>query len=100
RRVVGVGLRLVKVNMYVRSYVGFFFSSRRRHTRLQGDWSSDVCSSDLTLVAHLEGGLPVSLHWNPDASASTGEVAVPSDLPPGRSEERRVGKECSIGGGS
>src|SRR5256885_7840077 len=28
----------------------FFFSSRRRHTRLQGDWSSDVCSSDLSLV--------------------------------------------------
>src|SRR2546426_7907730 len=27
----------------------FFFSSRRRHTRLQGDWSSDVCSSDLGL---------------------------------------------------
>src|SRR2546426_938347 len=25
----------------------FFFSSRRRHTRLQGDWSSDVCSSDV-----------------------------------------------------
>src|SRR5205807_3403765 len=29
--------------------VFFFFSSRRRHTRLQGDWSSDVCSSDLNL---------------------------------------------------
>src|SRR5207248_5148534 len=27
---------------------GFFFSSRRRHTRSYGDWSSDVCSSDLT----------------------------------------------------
>src|SRR5256885_12930512 len=27
----------------------FFFSSRRRHTRLQGDWSSDVCSSDLQI---------------------------------------------------
>src|SRR5205807_3194202 len=27
----------------------FFFSSRGRHTRLQGDWSSDVCSSDLEL---------------------------------------------------
>src|SRR5688500_20112999 len=26
----------------------FFFPSRRRHTRLQGDWSSDVCSSDLS----------------------------------------------------
>src|SRR3989454_10256586 len=35
----------------------FFFSSRRRHTRLQGDWSSDVCSSDLVavLVASLVG---------------------------------------------
>src|SRR3989454_9086428 len=32
--------------MYVFCFV-FFFSSRRRHTRLQGDWSSDVCSSDL-----------------------------------------------------
>src|SRR5256885_14626474 len=29
----------------------FFFSSRRRHTRLQGDWSSDVCSSDLYRLA-------------------------------------------------
>src|SRR6266446_9240362 len=28
-------------------FIVFFFSSRRRHTRLQGDWSSDVCSSDL-----------------------------------------------------
>src|SRR5580698_5407144 len=28
-------------------YVFFFFSSRRRHTRLTCDWSSDVCSSDL-----------------------------------------------------
>src|SRR6266487_348395 len=27
----------------------FFFSSRRRHTRWTGDWSSDVCSSDLDL---------------------------------------------------
>src|ERR1019366_4250502 len=27
----------------------FFFSSRRRHTRLVSDWSSDVCSSDLEL---------------------------------------------------
>src|SRR5256885_8687261 len=27
--------------------VSLFFTGRRRHTRLQGDWSSDVCSSDL-----------------------------------------------------
>src|SRR2546430_10796871 len=29
-------------------YILFFFSSRRRHTRFDCDWSSDVCSSDLT----------------------------------------------------
>src|SRR5688500_19925969 len=31
-------------------FLVFFFSSRRRHTSLQGDWSSDVCSSDLEAV--------------------------------------------------
>src|SRR6266480_7363771 len=31
----------------MRSAILFFFSSRRRHTRLTCDWSSDVCSSDL-----------------------------------------------------
>src|SRR5256885_9571996 len=37
----------------------FFFSSRRRHTRLQGDWSSDVCSSDLALYfAPIAGYIP------------------------------------------
>src|SRR2546430_12538187 len=29
----------------------FFFSSRRRHTRFDCDWSSDVCSSDLRVLA-------------------------------------------------
>src|SRR5437016_3560727 len=33
----------------------FFFSSRRRHTRLVSDWSSDVCSSDLDGVLWLHG---------------------------------------------
>src|SRR5262249_4709347 len=39
----------------------FFFSSRRRHTRLVSDWSSDVCSSDLLfdLVDRLAYPLPV-----------------------------------------
>src|SRR2546426_4725222 len=45
-------------------HVFFFFSSRRRHTRLQGDWSSDVCSSDLQCevigVAHV---LEPSIVW-------------------------------------
>src|SRR6266487_6048021 len=36
--------------MIVRLLFFFFFSSRRRHTRWTGDWSSDVCSSDLCLL--------------------------------------------------
>src|SRR5437870_9525801 len=32
-------------------YFFFFFSSRRRHTRWPRDWSSDVCSSDLTDIS-------------------------------------------------
>src|SRR5688500_20384266 len=41
----------------------FFFSSRRRHTRLQGDWSSDVCSSDLASprVAPIAGQSPKTM---------------------------------------
>src|SRR2546426_12045466 len=49
------------------SQLFFFFSSRRRHTRLQGDWSSDVCSSDLNELVETSG---VS------ASAKGGRIAV------------------------
>src|SRR5262249_58426555 len=37
------------------SMVVFFFSSRRRHTRLVSDWSSDVCSSDLVDLRVVRG---------------------------------------------
>src|SRR2546429_4600607 len=43
-------------------YCFFFFSSRRRHTRCSRDWSSDVCSSDLEILAEEEvevGGLEI-----------------------------------------
>ena len=39
----------------------FFFSSRRRHTRFTSDWSSDVCSSDLSLVIPLRCTNPESV---------------------------------------
>src|SRR5256885_4111195 len=39
----------------------FFFSSRRRHTILQGDWSSDVCSSDLPQLRRPGPGLAAYL---------------------------------------
>src|SRR5688572_33115497 len=38
------------------SFIGFFFSSRRRHTRFDCDWSSDVCSSDLLAELMLARG--------------------------------------------
>src|SRR5574337_1715725 len=69
----------------------FFFSSRSRHTRLSGDWSSDVCSADLAegvravypaaiggmLVAEEAQDLP---HAAPAAARSMGAaVEVPAD---------------------
>src|SRR2546430_11194070 len=44
--------------MNVSKFLGsafFFFSSRRRHTRFDCDWSSDVCSSDLSFRASPRG---------------------------------------------
>src|SRR3989454_9557202 len=56
----------------------FFFSSRRRHTRLQGDWSSDVCSSDLLqpLCAALLAGIIGALAVRYQLSSSLRLVAV------------------------
>src|SRR6266581_2341263 len=46
--------------------VFFFFSSRRRHTRWTGDWSSDVCSSDLLTRRHrYTGKLSFYRCWTP-----------------------------------
>src|SRR5256885_9832908 len=39
--------------------LSFFCASRRRHTRLQGDWSSDVCSSDLAVVESVKAASDV-----------------------------------------
>src|SRR5438046_8980202 len=83
-----------------------FFSSRRRHTRLVSDWSSDVCSSDLKAIPRAQ------LCRNPASNA--GDVmrlmAIKSKSCNAdghrkllirrlrRSEERRVGKDCSTRG--
>src|SRR5256885_12181656 len=80
----------------------FFFSSRRRHTRLQGDWSSDVCSSDLSTIRRTtavnEDRLRiVRIKWPLDApliTCITANVQQTTRTVKTRSEERRVGKEC------
>src|SRR5256886_6733145 len=56
----------------------FFFSSRRRHTRFDCDWSSDVCSSDL----HADGPCQVSL-LRPFLHVSR-DVLLPLGLPVAR----------------
>src|SRR5690242_21224912 len=89
----------------------FFFSSRRRHTRLTCDWSSDVCSSDLTGGAHGERqregarfpgrveALVLRLGRHRAVTALAAEIGLGHVRRHGlrgrpRSEERRVGKEC------
>src|SRR2546430_8825078 len=50
-----------------------FFSSRRRHTRFDGDWSSDVCSSDLFAPACLSAPTGATPWWRD----SSGEACRP-----------------------
>src|SRR5438034_10973863 len=89
----------------------FFFSSRRRHTRSLCDWSSDVCSSDLTARhrpakarrarADQRGEVfrsrPTQLRAVRHANSS--QAFLEQRVVPGRSEERRVGKSVDGGGG-
>ena len=100
------------VVFFVFFVVVFFFSSRRRHTRYWRDWSSDVCSSDLVKAEDIKSGAYIDA-----AIAAVNEVmTLLQDKAPateiteykqfiydcgvavanaaGRSEERRVGKEC------
>src|SRR5207248_4941600 len=96
------------------------FSSRRRHTRSYGDWSSDVCSSDLLWSSRRRHHFPNCCAWY--STLLLPAVAVPMtaifpETPPveraklaipltsdctvafdsaRRSEERRVGKERRI----
>src|SRR5690606_40656899 len=94
------------------------FSSRRRHTRFSRDWSSDVCSSDLDAGVFIVGKVPkwpqaqVDDQGEYQVTETTGHkgghdglvifhgMFVVEDFqgeetaPQGRSEERRVGKEC------
>src|SRR3712207_8100890 len=82
------------------SCILFFFSSRRRHTRYWRDWSSDVCSSDLSRALAL-----LLVSWSvaregrsiPITEQAIAELPLPlttAIVRAIRSEERRVGKEC------
>src|SRR2546430_5293388 len=65
----------------------FFFSSRRRHTRFDCDWSSDVCSSDL-VPALSALALPISPMRHSASSFMARCLGLPVQDPAGlRSEE-------------
>src|SRR5690606_40530301 len=84
----------------------YLFSSRRRHTRFSRDWSSDVCSSDLSVV--LASETLSSINLTHISAKPCCQISGFSELPLKicffnslarkkwriRSEERRVGKEC------
>src|SRR5699024_11421880 len=59
-------------------YSCFFFSSRRRHTRSKRDWSSDVCSSDLTMsdTIFLNGLKFYSYHGALPAENDIGQIFI------------------------
>src|SRR5207245_5589748 len=90
------------------SLCGFFSSRSRRHTRCYRDWSSDVCSSDLTRTMEIfchGTSLPLennSFSLDSELKDAWGLPALrltykdhPDDLKlvNWRSEERRIGKE-------
>src|SRR5437763_16580833 len=75
--------------------MAIFFSSRRRHTSYIGDWSSDVCSSDLLRPPGVHVDQPGQLGQPGDLALHVRDVADVghADERDQRSEERRVGKE-------
>src|SRR2546422_3710760 len=87
-----------------RGRVVFFFSSRRRHTRCSRDWSSDVCSSDLStrltsIFAFRRGSLALNLVEESEIGAShmldlLGERPYSLEFPVGRSEWVLVLRHC------
>src|SRR5256886_4717842 len=104
-KVVSDGLRLRRNAQLV----FFFFSSRRRHTRFDCDWSSDVCSSDLIPARPPPAAVDRAARSRPSSTASLADFNLSSAIErnpptilssnisscvPARSEERRVGKEC------
>src|SRR5437763_56051 len=64
-----------------------FFSSRRRHTRYIGDWSSDVCSSDLLSTARSDGETGPLRDPERAVDSAVAAVAVPCDFAGDGSEQ-------------
>src|SRR3546814_2290545 len=79
-------------------YVVFFFKQKTAYEMRISDWSSDVCSSDLTSFGTAESrttALPGALFRRPGRwGAAPASPRGGCEARRARSEERRVGKEC------
>src|SRR3546814_2982835 len=75
------------VNILLDFYVFFFFKQKTAYEMRISDWSSDVCSSDLSIWSEIR-----TLGMFVFSSCPGESRGVQSGAP--RSEERRVGKEC------
>src|SRR3546814_6263110 len=75
--------------------VFFFFKQKTAYEMRISDWSSDVCSSDLSLVRCLAAAtVPGALVYMSYNTLPGWTSAIPLQHMLHRSEERRVGKEC------
>src|SRR2546427_9745516 len=72
----------------------FFFSSRRRHTRFDCDWSSDVCSSDLAHRAKLVREAARLLRERKSQHARTMALEMGKPLPQGEAEAEKCAWVC------
>src|SRR5439155_5302984 len=69
----------------VRSTVQYFFSSRRRHTRWPRDWSSDVCSSDLSSRRQARA-------HRGELALVVAEAALQNEASPRERRQRQIGR--------
>src|SRR3546814_10839947 len=86
----------------------FFFKQKTAYEMRISDWSSDVCSSDLPLAAHLRvpptrrtdmhditpEAVVIGIDTHKDVHVAVAINGLGARLATARSEERRVGKEC------
>src|SRR3546814_1786859 len=93
-RGVAASSRLININSSVCLTYIFFFKQKTAYEMRISDWSSDVCSSDLTHSCSLPGSARIRLKFAPASPVGSAGSAWTSTRTRTRSEERRVGKEC------
>src|SRR3546814_6525722 len=88
---------MLSCSFYYMLFIFFFFKQKTAYEMRISDWSSDVCSSDLSSLSPIlvSDPFPLFITSSPPLPAPTSlSPILVSRNPSPRSEERRVGKEC------